>query len=133
MSLQYYSLNKGPCTSLSPLTAWLQPSALQVTTLHHPWIDLLPVPEMRDNLFRRGMDSFDEDDLCHAMKGSLPDHNPGVLVWRDPWDPNGWEVTESFIKDWGWVVVRCWDLLRSTNKWRAKRREAAFRLPSSAN
>jgi hypothetical protein len=125
-----YSHQPASSTIISQLPAGLQPTALQVSTLHHPWIDLLPVPEMRDNLFRRGMDSFDEDELCHALKGNLPEHNPGVLVWRDPWDPSGWEVTERFVRDWGWVVVGCWDLLKSTNKWRAKRGERQlFHIP----
>jgi hypothetical protein len=115
---------------VSQLPAGLQPTELQVTTLHHPWLDLLPMPEMRDNLFRRGMDSFDEDELCHALKGRIPDHNPGVLVWRDPWDPSGWEITEDFLRDWAWVIFGCWDLLKSTNKWRAKRgQRPLFRLP----
>ncbi|KAF2188492.1 hypothetical protein K469DRAFT_660186 [Zopfia rhizophila CBS 207.26] len=120
-----------PTTLVSRLPAGLRPTDLQCATLHHPWIDLLPVPEMRDNLFRRGLDSFDEDELCHALRGRTPGLDPGVLVWRDPWDPCGWEVTEAFVRSWGWVISGCWDLLRSTNKWRAQRGEKPlFRLPS---
>ncbi|KAI1130094.1 hypothetical protein F5Y10DRAFT_236643 [Nemania abortiva] len=108
---------------LSRLPAGLRPTDLQRETPHHPWIDLLPVPAMRDNILRPGLDSFDEDQLCHDMRGAIPGQNPGVLVWGDPWDPHSWEVTEDFVKTWGWVVENCWDLLRSTNKWRIRRGE----------
>ncbi|KEY63920.1 hypothetical protein S7711_10246 [Stachybotrys chartarum IBT 7711] len=111
-----------PTALESGLPAGLRPTDLQRTTLHHPWIDLLPIPKMRDNIFRRGFDSFDEEELCHDMRGRVH-QDPGVLVWRDPWDPSGWEVTGSFVQSWGWAVVGCWDLFRSTNKWRALRDE----------
>lgn len=78
---------------------------------------------MRENIFRRDADSFDEEELCHAMRGQAPVHNAGLLVWSDPWDPAGWEVTEDFVASWPWVVVGCADLLRSTNMWRARRGE----------
>ena len=112
------------------LPAGLRPTNLQRATLHHPWIDLLPIPEMRDNMFRRGFDSFDEEELCHDMRGRVH-QDPGVLVWGDPWDPSSWEVTESFVRSWGWAVVGCWGLFCSTNKWRAQRGEKPlFRIPS---
>lgn len=115
---------------LSELPAGLRPTEVQRTVLHHPWIDLLPVPAMRDNILRRDLDEFDECELCHSMRGLTPDHNTGVLVWRDPWDPTGWEVTEEFAKSWGWAIAGCWDLLRSTNNWRARRGEKPlFHLP----
>lgn len=64
------------------------------------------------------------------MRGRVH-QDPGVLVWRDPWDPSGWEVTESFVRAWGWAVVGCWDLFHSTNKWRELRGEKPlFRIPS---
>lgn len=103
------------------LPAALQPTELQRSAEHHPWIDLLPMPAMRENIFRRDADSFDEEELCHAMRGQAPLHNPGLLVWRDPWDPAGWEVTEDFVASWPWVVAGCAELLRSTNAWRARR------------
>ncbi|CAG8980977.1 hypothetical protein HYALB_00011086 [Hymenoscyphus albidus] len=106
----------------------LQPSDLQRSTLHHPWIDLLPMPALRDNILRQHADSFDEAELCHAMRGQAPDHNPGLLVWSDPWDPTGWEVTDEFLKTWGWVIISCSDLLHSTNTWRARRGEKPLSL-----
>ncbi|KAL3422950.1 hypothetical protein PVAG01_04697 [Phlyctema vagabunda] len=115
----------------SKLPTALKPTVLQHSTPHHPWIDLLPMPMLRDNIFRQGLESFDEAELCHAMRGQAPDHNPGLLVWSDPWDPMGWEVTEEFIGSWGWVIAGCADLLQSTNTWRTRRGEKPlFRLSS---
>ncbi|PVH69201.1 hypothetical protein DL98DRAFT_392004, partial [Cadophora sp. DSE1049] len=108
---------------VSTLPIALKPTDLQHIIPHHPWIDLLPMPAMRDNIFRRDVDSFDEEELCHAMRGQAPDINPGLLVWRDPWDPTGWEVTEQFVRTWGCVIAGCTDLLHSTNAWRARRGE----------
>ncbi|GAP84861.1 hypothetical protein SAMD00023353_0801800 [Rosellinia necatrix] len=108
----------------STLPAGLQPTELQCRTLHHPWIDLLPIPQMRDNLFRRGVDCFDEEGLCCAMRGRRGNSSAGFLIWKDPWDPHGWEVTEAFARSpWGWTIVGCWQLCRSTNKWREQRGE----------
>ncbi|KFY98580.1 hypothetical protein V500_01600 [Pseudogymnoascus sp. VKM F-4518 (FW-2643)] len=118
-------------TKFSKLPTALQPTGLQHATPHHPWIDLLPMPAMRDNIFRQEVGSYDEDELCHAMRGQAPDHNPGLLVWRDPWDPTGWEVTEEFIRSWGWVIAGCADLLHSTNTWRARRGEKPLFRSSS--
>lgn len=102
----------------------LQPTAIQRSISHHPWLDLLPVPQMRDNLIRAG-EEYDETQLCLDMKGHKSVHtgSKGIIVWRDPWDPAGWEVTEAFARSWGWVIWNCGDLFQSTNHWRATRNE----------
>ncbi|KAJ8128802.1 hypothetical protein O1611_g4834 [Lasiodiplodia mahajangana] len=56
---------------LSQLPLGLRPTNLQRETLHHPWIDLIPIPAMRDNIFRPGLDAFDEEQLCHDIYTSL--------------------------------------------------------------
>ena len=103
------------------LPASLQPTALQLSTPHHPWLDLFPSPQMRDNLIALEplVDEYRLcEDLCNSMEGTA-----GILVWKDPWDPTGWEVTRSFMSVWGLTVHNCWDLFRSTNHWRLKREE----------
>lgn len=102
----------------------LQPTMIQRSILHHPWLDLLPIPQMRDNLISVG-DFEEEEQLCLDMKGcgSARSGNTGIIVWSDPWDPTGWEVTDSFARSWGWVIWNCRDLAKSTNHWRAKRDE----------
>ncbi|RFN47292.1 hypothetical protein FIE12Z_8474 [Fusarium flagelliforme] len=108
----------------------LRPTSLQYSREHHPWIDLLPVAQLRDNIIQRDVDSYDEAGLCCAFTGRGHDQGTGVIVWREPWDPSGWEVTAEFARTWGWVITGCYDLFRSTNNWRAQRGERPlFKLP----
>ncbi|KAL4910556.1 hypothetical protein BDW74DRAFT_141384, partial [Aspergillus multicolor] len=46
----------------------LRATVIQRTMPHHPWLDLLPIPQMRDNLILAG-ESYDEMQLCLDMKG----------------------------------------------------------------
>ncbi|RDW67426.1 uncharacterized protein DSM5745_09292 [Aspergillus mulundensis] len=124
--------------SWSNLPPSLRATPIQRAVPHHPWLDLLPIPQMRDNLILAG-ESYDEETLCRDMKGhgcagasaggrrggAYAGHS-GIIVWKDPWDASGWEVTEGFARSWGWVVRGCWDLMASTNAWRARRCERAL-------
>jgi hypothetical protein len=118
--------------TLLPLA--LRPTQIQRTVPHHPWLDLFPIPRMRDIMILAG-DSYDDERLCHDMLGDRYscvdlEGKAGLIVWKDPWDPTGWEVTPAYMKFWGWTVQGCWDLFSSTNAWRAKRGEKAlFKLP----
>lgn len=99
----------------------LRPTALQRSTPHHPWLDLFPIPRMRDNLI--AIESLgNEYGLCEALCSSM-DGTSGMLVWKDPWDPAGWEVTSRFACTSGSIIEGCWDLFQSTNYWRIKRGE----------
>jgi hypothetical protein len=120
------------CEFINPsCPASLQPTSVQTKVEHHPWIDLFPIPRMRDNmLLAEG--SYDEYDLCNDLVDfcDVPSDRTGLIVWGEPWDPYGWEISESFLKRWGWVVKGCVELLISTNYWRNQRGEdrLAFEL-----
>ncbi|CRL18395.1 Protein of unknown function DUF3425 [Penicillium camemberti] len=117
--------------ALSPFNL---PTAIQRTVSHHPWLDLLPIPKMRDHLILAG-NSVDDVQLCHDLCGYRHSGTgqTGMVVWKDPWDPAGWEVTETFLKTWGWAVQGSWDVFQSTNYWRMKRGEKPlFLLPPEA-
>ncbi|OXV08980.1 hypothetical protein Egran_03257 [Elaphomyces granulatus] len=117
----------------SSLPLSLRPTQLQCTVPHHPWIDLIPVPQLRDNIFQMGLDLIDEERLCHDLRGYRNDRNErtGVLVWRGPCDASGWEVSEAFMMSWGWTIKGCLDIMRSTNYWRTQRGEKPlFRIES---
>lgn len=105
--------------------ASLQPSPIQREISHHPWIDLFPIPQMRDNMLLAG-DTYDEYELCNDLVDfcDVPNERTGLIVWGEPWDPSGWEISESFLNRWGWVVKGCVELLASTNYWRAQRGES---------
>lgn len=109
---------------LNHLPRMLQPTSIQKSVPHHPWLDLLPGPQLRDNLILVG-DFEEETQLCLDMKGcgAPRSQRSGIIVWSDPWDPAGWEITEPFAHCWGWVIQNCRDLAYSTNQWRAKRHE----------
>ncbi|CAJ0545085.1 Ff.00g085580.m01.CDS01 [Fusarium sp. VM40] len=113
----------GVNTNAETLPHSLRPTSLQYHKEHHPWIDLLPVAQLRDNIIQRDVDSYDEAGLCCAFTGRGLDQGTGVVVWREPWDPSGWEVTAEFARTWGWVIAGCYDIFRSTNMWRAQRGE----------
>ncbi|KFZ11270.1 hypothetical protein V502_07632 [Pseudogymnoascus sp. VKM F-4520 (FW-2644)] len=102
----------------------LRPTHLQRTIEHHPWIDLWPIPKMRDNILLAG-DSYDEDRLCNDLVEfeDIPNEQTGLIVWGEPWDSAGWEVSETFVRNWGWTVKGCVELLESTNYWRTTRSE----------
>lgn len=108
----------------------LSPTSLQRTTPHHPWIDILPFPEMRDNLLRLEAGScaaaeqhrYDPDSLCHWMVGlDGSQKESGFILWGEPWDLAAWEVTVEFLDRWGWTLKGCFELFQSTNHWRRKR------------
>lgn len=63
----------------------LRPTSIQREVTHHPWIDLCPVPSIRDLLLTR-RNEYDEDGLCHDLFGGFQGH-VGLLVWGEAWDP----------------------------------------------
>jgi hypothetical protein len=107
----------------------LMPTELQRSTAHESWIDLLPSPRMRDNAIRLA-GTFDNDDLCIDLIGGMyedsSDHdleNNGMLAWTDPWHIRGWELTEGFVKKWGFLLQGCQEMIDVTNGWRAVRNQ----------
>ncbi|KAF7912522.1 uncharacterized protein EAF01_001543 [Botrytis porri] len=104
--------------------ASLCPTTLQRQVSHHPYLDLFPFPQLRDNMLSEGED-FDDDDLCHDLVEvcHAPSERSGLIVWGSPWDPSSWEVTTEFVEKWPWMLRGCRELLHSTNFWRRKRGE----------
>jgi hypothetical protein len=107
----------------------LQPTLLQRTIEHQPWIDIIPHPGWRDNLIL-AQGTYDADDICSDVVGGLWDDVPGpdaaergVIAWSPPWDISGWEVSEGFLKKWGWLLGGCDEVLEATNRWRRMRGE----------
>jgi hypothetical protein len=122
-----------PASSNYPET--MRPTALQASVEHHPWIDLFPCPRMRDNflaaVLMKGEDAVDEDGLCHDVvdPGDSAVVEAAIIAWTDPWSPRGWEVTENFLKKWGWLLYGCVELQAGTNAWRQRRGLGWLRFP----
>jgi hypothetical protein len=130
------------CEGLSPFTneepiprvanlqldwpANLNPTQLQRSIKHHPWIDVFPWPRLRDNMLQafEHPDLCDEDEMCQELVeyGDL-DSKAFLVVWGDARDLRNWEVTPEFLSKWGWLLSGCQDFLYATNYWRAKRSE----------
>lgn len=113
----------------------LLPTHLQQTVPHPDWIDLFPHPEGRDRLIiATGL--YDEDDLWSDCVGGLFEGLPddeikrrGVVAWSPPWDIAGWEMTEGFLRKWGWLLGGLEGMLEVTNCWRRQRGEEDFQSP----
>ena len=102
----------------------LRPTMLQRTKPHHPWLDIFPFPQMRDNIIAVE-DVIDDIQLCRDVIAFWDTRNTGamLLVWGHPWDPKNWEVTPEFLQKWGWAIRGCSEILESTNAWRSLRGE----------
>lgn len=104
----------------------LQPTQLQTTIEHHPWVDLFPWPRLRDNLLQafEHPEICDEDELCHDIcEYNDLDGQSMLIVWGSPWDPRSWEFGPKFLRKWGWLLSGCGEILEATNYWRLKRGE----------
>ncbi|KAK7423500.1 CSG1/SUR1-like protein [Neonectria punicea] len=105
----------------------LQPTALQKTVVHHPWIDLFPFPPFRDNvLVGMAAGLVDDDELCADIL-EVQDEDlaskPSLIVWGQSSDSMSWEANPSFFRKWGFLVRGCPEIVDATNYWRAKRGE----------
>lgn len=107
----------------------LLPTALQQRVPHGDWIDLFPCAEARDRLIR-ATGTFDEDELWADCSGGLYEGFPddevqrrGIIAWSPPWDITGWEMSEGFLRKWGWIFRGLPGALEATNRWRMQRGE----------
>jgi len=110
----------------------LEQTPLQQSSQYPVWIDLLPSPKMRDNAIR-SQHLFTSNelyaDLLGGMIGRQNDVNSGLIAWSNPWEAGGWELTEGFIKKWGFLVRGCVDLFEATHRWRDIRGEERLIFP----
>lgn len=117
----------------------LLPTAAQLRKRHHPWIDLLPLPRMRENLFVAGSMMTPEcEEMLHDQlykdiieTGGHQREWVGLAVWGDPWDPRSWEMSQPFARRWAWLIQGCPELVVSTNYWRETRGERPIAVPGS--
>lgn len=115
-----------PVAEQPSLPTDLRPTALQKTVTHHSWLDLFPIPRMRDNILH-GINSgtYDEDLLCDTLCCDLlkfdNDTNAALVVWGESWDAAKWEFSAEFFVKWGVLLQGCPEVLETTNYWREKR------------
>ncbi|KAK5997942.1 hypothetical protein PT974_00310 [Cladobotryum mycophilum] len=96
----------------------LTPTQLQKTIPHLPFVDIIPIPGVRDRLLR----SADAVDQAKLMQDLVED---AFRVWGDAaWDGMGWEVSETFARKWWFLIDE--QLLNATNFWRRQRLEGTL-------
>lgn len=105
----------------------LQPTLLQMTITHHPVIDLLPWPSVRDKLIQvlsqppevRPSGAVSPMALLDFVY-DLEDSAEGVRIFgSDPYSGQSWELGEKVFQGWWWVFDK--DIIRRSNELRASR------------
>ena len=62
----------------------LNPTPLQLSTPHHPYLDMIALPSLRDNVLLAAMTEEQEDQLCYDM------HCGFFTIWgSQPWNAFG--------------------------------------------
>ncbi|EJP69741.1 uncharacterized protein BBA_01706 [Beauveria bassiana ARSEF 2860] len=118
---------KGGGTPAHQLPPTWQPTATQIMMPHHPFLDFLPWPSVRDKVI----------DIFSLPEGSRPpsaagptglanlaydieDNSEGVRIYGDdPYDPAYWEVGQVFFQRWWFLFDR--DIIATSNRWRRLR------------
>lgn len=89
----------------------LRPTKLQITTSHHPSVDLFPFPSTRKRLMEVGHE-IDVNEFCidaleglRCWGGLRVSKGDGAGVGSGaPWDMRSWEATPWFLKKWEYVL-----------------------------
>lgn len=77
----------------------LQPTALQLTTIHPRWIDRFPFPKFRDNLITLS-GIIDEEAFLRELFSM---ESFSLMPGKASWDPSGYVISKSFAKKWGYL------------------------------
>lgn len=96
------------------ITPHLRPTVAQIRHRHHPYLDVLPFPTLRERIIEAcSLESplLDEEDLCDDLQ------KEGLICWGSylgdgnratgsgaPWDYRSWEAQPWFLKKW-WFFV----------------------------
>ncbi|CAJ0553891.1 Ff.00g124030.m01.CDS01 [Fusarium sp. VM40] len=102
----------------------LRPTRQQIVVNHHPFIDVIPFKDIRDNIIKH-MHDIDEDEFFHdslnhlTCWGSVTGAHTGT-----PWDSRSWDATEEFLQKWSHIVGgEEGELARNSRWWRSLRGE----------
>ena len=129
------SAAKAACLSdFQHLKPHLRPCVAQLMYRHHPYIDVLPFPTVRERLIKLACDNepmIDEDEFCNDLE------NDGLICWGSsvgsgssvvgsgaPWDVRSWEAQDWFVKKW-WILIGGaeGEIFKQTQWWREMRGE----------
>ena len=112
----------------------LRPTSTQLTQPHHPSIDVLPWPSVRDKLIK--MWNMPEDfwprhpidrERLTLIRFVFDMENGGVRIWGAEADAHeGWEVDQYFVDVWWWALDQ--NVLANSNRRRMRRGLPMLRL-----
>lgn len=128
-------LETDAATWMSLLPANLQPTPKQLTVAHHPIIDLLPWPTVRNKLIEMYCMPVhfwprhpDDGSPCSLVRLVYDMEDGGIRLWgADPAAADAWEVQERFAMTWWWALDH--RVLRGTNQRRLARGETPLPGP----
>ncbi|KAK0388558.1 hypothetical protein NLU13_4801 [Sarocladium strictum] len=124
-TLSSFNTNTAPPYDTLP-EVW-RPTAAQIMVPHHPLIDFLPWPSVRDRLL--AIKSLPAEARPTSAGGDmwllnfaydLEDNSEGIRIYGgDPYDPESWEVGQKLFESWWFVFDR--KVVERSNKWRELR------------
>ena len=144
---QYLNIDQQAVSSGTPIRtarpsdgvpAALQPVRLQLEVPHDPIFDIIPHPRFRFNILKAiATQQADGRALSNCIRASGALENVqgqwqrgGVVVWSSPEQLSSWELSESFVGRWGFLLEGCAELLAATNAWRTRRGERPLYSPA---
>ncbi|CRK44288.1 hypothetical protein BN1723_000974 [Verticillium longisporum] len=133
--------NKGGGTPAALLPPSFRPTPTQVQLPHHPMLDFLPWPSVRDRIISifnmpEALRPPGARDALAPIQFAydLEDEAEGVRIWGgDPYDATGWEIGQTFFERWWFIFDR--DVVAQSNRLREIRGAARLHLrgPRSGN
>jgi hypothetical protein len=114
----------------------LEPVELQYLLPHDPIIDTIPHARLRYNVLHCIVTGR-LDAACFSTflrrSGTVVNIQgealrSGLVVWDLPQHLSSWELSEAFMKTWGFLLGGCEDFVAVTNVWRNRKGERALTL-----
>ena len=123
--------------NLEHLPMNLRPTVIQSNIPHHPSLDLLPWPTVRDKLII----VFSQPEEFRPPSARSPtalvefvhdfeDSAEGARIWGDnPAEESSWEIGQAFFERWWWALSK--DVIKCANGWRKLRGAKMLQMPAS--
>ena len=129
----------GIATPSHLLPVSLRPTRAQTMIPHHPLLDVLPWPGVRERVIQ--MFTLPDEMRPSGAAGPLAlvnfaydveDNSEGVRIYgEDPYDPASWEVGQVLFERWWFLFDR--SIIETSNRWRRLRGAPQLRIKSSDN
>jgi hypothetical protein len=120
------------------IPSWLKPTKYQQLIPHHPIIDLLPWPSVRNRLIcgfvqpmHRRPPSAREPFPAIPLMSDMDDEQEGLrIVGSEGFKGEAWEVGQAVFNNWWWAFEPA--IIKNTNRLREKRGAGRLLLPGSS-